>query len=896
MGINQIKSKTITVVGYIGVALVFLSTAAYSIQVTIEPVSASVMLTITFFVINLLGWSIGYYTRQHPRTESLGRTLQILGDVIFPLNLYAPFFLYFFLLKGQISHSASAVLFIGIVYHLAGYLRPERRRFPLNFYPYFFAGATGTILYLTRFTIDLSPGIAVWLLVGFAIAFHIISVFANLQPGKHFSCAALVLAVAIVAVTAVAFQTEQRAGYLFALLVLTLLLFRQSWAARDLGPACRYFGFASFSSFTTFFTACLYYFGSPLALYVIVTAAWVCALTMFGIFLKDYRFHPFRESSHWLSVILGLSLIIYWKNFWFDLADIHFEFPFNNVMSLPFSFQLEQQVAALIPISIFIVGVAFLISSYWRRRHPIIAPSKAAFIIDTAIITLTSYLPLLIFVVAGTGVWLVFFREAYGAAIIPLIFSILYLFISRQKQLLYPMITLKAAGYTTIALSAFTSLYSVDLAIAISFISSFVFLWQSVREQSRWLQICFLFTITAAGALVTTRLPVHKGMLVLGLLSVGLVVVYRWLLYGAKMYVEARLTLVWALVLGVAAAIAEAFWGHFSPALFFSLWIGFLIALWSKKDQSAWQSDRDSVDRAIMQKFRRLGMAGYWIAHLAGAACIISMLQASEASAVYTALALSVWAWAHFGVCNLPEFRRSNRFEIHITQQVVHGFALLSLFFAAQYQADGINVFAAFLTASLYVVLRVVRANRLLEDMAALALIEAFYLLGIMANISLPEYYLSLIGIYLCFVLYRKAAKPLPVRNPVKRTSPAAGWFKQGLRFIWKNLLPISIMFILIIYPFWAFVHSLRNDHIYYLGAATIGLTYLFLISRQQAILVYIACLIFVQGSVYLLIFGEPGQRVNLFLVLVGTLIIVNQIFISSQTEAVSNSRKLSVN
>jgi hypothetical protein len=618
-------------------------------------------------------------------------------------------------------------------------------------------------------------------------------------------------------------------------------------------------------------------------------------LTLLGIFLKDYRFYPFQESSNWLSVILGLSVVIYWKNFWFDLANMHFEFPFNNVMSLPFSFRLEQQVTILIPISMFVVGAAFLMSSYWRRRHPIISPSKAAFIIDTAIITLTSYLPLLMFVVAGTSIWLVFSREAYGAALVPLIFSAVYLFISRQKQLLYPMITLKAAGYIAIAVSALTSLYSIDLAIAVSSISSFVFLWQSVRERSYWLQICFLFTITAAGTLVTTRLPVHKGMLVLALLAVGLVAVYRWLRYSVKMYTESSLTLMWALVLGVVAAIVEAFWGNFSPAVFFSLWLGLLVLLWNRSDQSAWHPDRDSVDRSIMQRFRRLTAAGYWIAHLAGAVCIVSLLKAPESLTAYTALALSVWAWAHFAVCNSPAFRASNRLEINVTQQVIHGFAFLSLYYALQNQADGLAVFSAFLTASLYVVLRIVRGHRLLEDLAALALIDAFYLVGVMTNIDLPEYYLSLIGIYLCFILYRKTNRALPFRNPVKRELPAAGWFKHGLRFIWKNLLPISIISIMIVYPFWAFVQSLSNDHIYFLGTATIGLTYLFLISRQQAILVYIACLIFVQGAVYLLIFGEPGQRVNLFLVLVGTLIIVNQIFVSTQTEAAINSSQRSV-
>src|SRR5262245_38103950 len=108
---NQVKlNKLILAVGYVGVAIVFLSTAAYSLQVTLSPAAATGVLAVTFCLINILAWSVGYYARLNAQTEAFGTTLLVLGDVIFPLNLYAPFFLYIALLKGQAFHSITAVL------------------------------------------------------------------------------------------------------------------------------------------------------------------------------------------------------------------------------------------------------------------------------------------------------------------------------------------------------------------------------------------------------------------------------------------------------------------------------------------------------------------------------------------------------------------------------------------------------------------------------------------------------------------------------------------------------------------------------------------------------------------------------------------------------------------
>jgi hypothetical protein len=620
MEINSVRSKKIIlIVSYIGVAIVFLSTAAYSVQVTLNPAAATGVLALTFCVINVLAWSVGHYARRTQQTHAFGTTLLVLGDVLFPLNLYAPFFLYIALLKGQIFHSTSAVLCIGVAYHLMGYLRREQRRFSVIFYPYFFAGSIGAMIYLTRFTLHLSPNTVVWLLVGFALAYQAIAKFARLQPNRHFSFSTLALLAGTAAVTLITFISDPRGDYLLALFMITAVLLWLTRTASDFGPAVRVFGLVFFSVATIFFTACLYYFHSPVSGYVIATTLWVCLLTGFGCLLRDYKFYAFREAAHWLSVFLGLGLVIYWAPFWSTLASIHFQLPFNEFLALPFSFQLNQPVTALAPLSLVGISSAFLVGSYWKRRYPDIALSKAGLIFNVSLVTITAYLPLLLFVAAGTGLWLALSAPLYGAALAPFIFAVIYLYISKEPNPLYPMITLKVAGYVALFISALTSLYSADLAILIMFCSSLVFLWRAISERSTWMHVCFLVWVTTAATLVTIRFYGQRGILALSLLSVGLIGLYRWMRLATKMHVESRMTLFWGFALGIAVTVVEWVWGHFSSVVFLPLWLGLLLGLGESQQLCAWEPGRDSLDSNVMRQFKRLKIVAYWVAHLAGA-------------------------------------------------------------------------------------------------------------------------------------------------------------------------------------------------------------------------------------------------------------------------------------
>ena len=210
------------------------------------------------------------------------------------------------------------------------------------------------------------------------------------------------------------------------------------------------------------------------------------------------------------------------------------------------------------------------------------------------------------------------------------------------------------------------------------------------------------------------------------------------------------------------------------------------------------------------------------------------------------------------------------------------GFAFLSLTLAILNRADGfVPVAAAFTIAGLYGFLRIHWRLRILEDATAIALIVAYCLLGVSLNVDLPEFYMSAFGLYLGFQVLRKAGSRPDIRAAKMLSPPPPGRFKLSLQFVWSNRLPIALIVMMVGYPVWGFSHSLNNAHIYYLGGATVALLYLFLVSSQQALLVWTVCALFVQGVMYLLLFVESGENVNLFLVFVGALIIVIQALVS---------------
>jgi hypothetical protein len=439
---------------------------------------------------------------------------------------------------------------------------------------------------------------------------------------------------------------------------------------------------------------------------------------------------------------------------------------------------------------------------------------------------------------------------------------------SRQQKVLRTI-----ANALTLAAVIYASTDSVKLTTMALFFSALVYLWRSAREQSYRPHFLFLSLATIAVGLAVFNLFDKPAVLILSFLSVGLLGVYQWLLTVKVRYREAQLTLKWAVIAGVGSIIIEAVWGQFSPLVFLPIWSGFLIGLKASKEREGWTSAH-SVD----VENRQLRIAGYWVAHTAGACWLSAMALTSGIAASYQAVALAVWAWIHFGVYQLMARRASGRVRTIATLQAVHGFSFFSLLLALIYAQDALlSMVACSITGSLYLVLRLTSSQKTLGDVAVFAFIEVISLLGAQWEIALPDFYLAVIGLYLCFILPRRFDN-----QTLKK--PEAGK-KQWQAFLQENFLTLLVMLMLVIYPFWALVQSLHSVHIFLLGGATVALLFLFMQSRRPPVLIYLVSLFFVIGAGYLLVFGQPDQWVHMFLVLIGALIITNQVFIGTQEQ-----------
>jgi hypothetical protein len=188
------------------------------------------------------------------------------------------------------------------------------------------------------------------------------------------------------------------------------------------------------------------------------------------------------------------------------------------------------------------------------------------------------------------------------------------------------------------------------------------------------------------------------------------------------------------------------------------------------------------------------------------------------------------------------------------------------------------------LVAALYFTLRLTTGWEPLEHISAGALLGAIALWGLTSQISLPEFYLTPLGIYLSVVLYRKSQHRRvnqgdALASPVFRFNA-----REGVRLIGDTLLPASILLVFLVSPFLALLQSPRPIHAFFLGGGATVSVWLFLLTRQGPILVSLVCFLLLLGVIYLLIFGDPDRLVIVFLVVVGHLITANMVFMKKSS------------
>src|ERR1051325_3384471 len=246
--------ERMTMAGFTAIAIVVVAALAYSVRISLDPAGGNALLTWTFLGANVVGWLAGALLPRRNRDSLLGFLLVLLGDALFALNLYAPLVLFAPRLRGDVPLSATAVILIGIAYHLYNYRNRERTRFALPFYPYFFAMAGGAVLVLTHFTLGLAWPVTAWVLLGFALLFHELTARARPEPPRHFGWAAAALLLGSVIVSA-SVLGGRSVAVLAAVVAGTAMLIASTFRRAD-----SVFGCASWLALTTMCTALLYWF------------------------------------------------------------------------------------------------------------------------------------------------------------------------------------------------------------------------------------------------------------------------------------------------------------------------------------------------------------------------------------------------------------------------------------------------------------------------------------------------------------------------------------------------------------------------------------------------------------------------------------------------------------
>lgn len=250
-------------------------------------------------------------------------------------------------------------------------------------------------------------------------------------------------------------------------------------------------------------------------------------------------------------------------------------------------------------------------------------------------------------------------------------------------------------------------------------------------------------------------------------------------------------------------------------------------------------------------------------------------LKAWHLSSAQIAAALAGWGWLHLGASFGLESWGARRTSLS-TRQAVHGLAIVSLVLAALHWREGaFPILACAAVGALYVVARVMWGQEVLEHAAAFGFLETVFLIGATQRIAMPEFYLSALGLYLCLNLYLRFARNPSATSRLAAASAAIRRFRPAK----ADLVPLIIFLLTVVYPFWALLRSRLEVHVFFLGGASVLVLYVLVTARQHPIFIYGVCLLFVIGVAYLLAFGDVGESVQLFLVLVGSLVITNLVF-----------------
>ncbi len=646
--------------GFTGIGVIVLAALVYSIQVSVDPAAGNLPLTTVFLALNVLGWTVGAWLRARDRDSLAGFLLVLLGDALFPLNLYAPLVLSTPGFRGDIELSVTAVLLIGLCYHLWNYQNRRRARFALFFYPYFFAAGGAALLYLLPKTSSLPLWLAAWFLLAFAVTFNELSWRQQPEPGVHFAFASGLLLLGSLAFSALGVATERSEIMLAAMLTAAVATIVTAIRRRADTGVARFFGFAAWISVTVCATALLYYFHSPLWLYIVATSSWTLVLAIVSMRTREGWSEPFYESAWWTVMLLAAGLLA---------ALVRLSLPWIVRTVAPFSsMQALQAPAALALIEL---AVALVLVSSWRRRNPPIASSFVGFVTSQILLRIASFAAPLILLTGATGLWLILHAPSPGNVYVPLVVGALLLFVAPSLERFYPAEALDFGGITALLLAAFNGLSSPALSAIVLLAGAGILLRRWWRGAAGWTYPAFLVLATVAGILATTSLPPQSRGLPPAGLSALLLILLAKLPEGRRSLPLVAGTKVWATALAIVCLAQQP------PGLPFSMLVFLLLAV-AMERSSAWL-ERATFPETWKDLIELSYRAGYWTAHIAAFFFWISLLLALGLVRGYAAIAGVSWAWVVFAGWKLFRSRMDRPIGAQTAAQFCVALAFISL-------------------------------------------------------------------------------------------------------------------------------------------------------------------------------------------------------------------------
>ncbi len=462
-------------VGFTAIGVIVLAAIAYAVRISIDPLAGNYLLTAIFLVANAAGWLLGSVLRRKPHSF-LGLLLVLLGDAIFPSNLYAPFLLFTPGLRGRVALSVTAVLLAGLAYHLWNYRRRSLVRFALPFYPYFFACGGMASITLLQFTAGLSMVSVAWLVLIYAAAFNEVSYRLRPEPALHFAIAASVIMTGAAIISAVAFS-DRAEGALAAIIAATVLMIVSAVRERRDEPIARVHGLGAWIGLTITFTSLLYYAHSPLWVYIVATGAWTLVLGIVSMLPANEWTEPFLESAWWTEILLATALAGALWQVWMPMV-------MRTMSGKPLR---EATTLALLE-----AGVGLLAVSSWRRRYPAIASTLRGFVANNLLLRLTSYAAPLILILAVAGGWLILHAPEPANVYALLAAGMLLLIVSPRLARHYPPEALDFAGVLAMVFSAFNGLASATLSASVLFAAAAIFLVRYLRGAAVWTFTAFI--------------------------------------------------------------------------------------------------------------------------------------------------------------------------------------------------------------------------------------------------------------------------------------------------------------------------------------------------------------------------------------------------------------------